>query len=63
MKCHEGANNEIVKTMHTINMDAENNGTEATSGTIADRHPIRALGSFHYQKYLHMFNQCQTVLK
>ena len=28
-----------------------------------DRHPIRALGSFHYQKYLHMFNQCQTILK
>ena len=28
-----------------------------------DRHPIRALGSFHYQTYLHMFNQCQTILK
>ena len=27
------------------------------------RHPIRALGSFHYQKYLHMFNQCRTILK
>ena len=28
-----------------------------------DRHPIRALGSFHYQKYLHMINKCHSIWK
>ena len=28
-----------------------------------DIHPIRALGSFHYQKYLHMINKCHFIWK
>ena len=28
-----------------------------------DRHPIRALGSFHYQKYLLMINKCHSIWK
>ena len=28
-----------------------------------DRHPIRALGSFHYQEYLHMINKCHSIWK
>ena len=28
-----------------------------------DKHPIRALGSFHYQKYLHMINKWHSIWK
>ena len=28
-----------------------------------DRHPIRVLGNFHYQQYLHMLNQCHLIWK
>ena len=28
-----------------------------------DRHPIRALASYHYQKYLHMINKCHSIWK
>ena len=28
-----------------------------------DRHPIRTLVSFHYQKYLHIINKCHSIWK